>query len=401
MAGTVSLWLKRAALVAGAAAIVAAFAYALKEKPVLVDVAEISRGPMKVTVRQEAQTRVRDVYTVSAPIAGNLDRIVIEEGSRVEAGKTVIGAIRPLDPPLIDERSRAELTAARDAAQAAVAIARVDLKRSQNGLDQARSDLERAKQLATTRIISSSTLQKSTTAVQDAEAQVQASLAAIALRQAELATAEARLIRPEDQRLNDPSGCCVDITAPVDGVVLNIFAKSEQPVQTGVKIAEIGDPSKLEIVAGLLSTDAVKVQPGAEAEIVNWGGAPLKAVVRRIDPAAFTKVSALGIEEQRVNAILDLKETDARLGHEFRVYADIAVWQAGDVLQVPISALFRTGNDWTVFVIRDGRADETKVAVDHMNNTTAEVTDGLDAGDQVILYPSDTLADGNLVEARL
>ncbi len=400
MAGSVSKWVKRGVMVVGAAAIAAAFIYALEEKPVMVDMAEASRAPMKVIVREEAQTRVRDVYTVSAPIAGNLDRIVIEEGAKVKAGETVVAAIRPLDPPLIDERSRAELTAARDAARAGVAISRVDLKRAQTGLDQARSDLERAKKLATTSIIASSTLQKANTALQESEAQVQAALATIALRQAELATAEARLISPENQNLNDPSGCCVDIAAPVDGIVLNIFAKSEQPVQAGMKIAEIGDPSNLEVVAGLLSSDAVKVKPGSSAEIVNWGGEPLKATVRRIDPAAFTKVSALGIEEQRVNAILDLDETDPRLGHEFRVYADIAVWQADDVLQVPIAALFRVGDKWTVFLVRDNRAAETPLEIGHMNNVSAEVKGGLQPGDKVILYPSDTLSDGSLVGAR-
>ncbi len=400
MAGPVSTWIKRGLVLAGGVAIVAAFAYALGEKPVMVDMAEITAAPMKVTVREEARTRVRDVYTVSAPIAGNLDRVVIEEGMQVTAGKTVVAAIRPLDPPLIDERSRAELTAARNAAEAGVAIARVDLRRAQTGLDQARSDLKRAQKLATTSIIANSTLQKATTAVQDGEAQVQAALATIALRQAELATAEARLTQPEDRAKNDPSACCVDITAPVDGVALNIFAKSEQPVQAGMKIAEIGDPSKLEVVVGLLSSDAVKVKPGSGAEIVNWGGEPLKATVRRVDPAAYTKVSALGIEEQRVNAILDLEESDPRLGHEFRVYADIAVWETDNALQVPIAALFRVANDWTVFAVRDGKAMEATVEIGHMNNLTAEVTGGLKAGDKVILYPSDTLVNGSLVEER-
>ncbi|MCO6186460.1 efflux RND transporter periplasmic adaptor subunit [Rhizobium sp. L1K21] len=400
MAGTLSTWIKRGAMAAGVIAIAAGFAYALREKPVMVDLAEITSTPMKVTVREEAETRVRDVYAVSAPIAGNLDRVAIEEGTAVTAGKTIVAAIRPLDPPLIDKRSRAELTAARDAAKAAVAIARVNLRRAQTGLDQARADLERAQALAKTSIIASSTLQKANTALQEAEAQTHAALATIALRQAELETAEARLIQPDGPKTNDPSGCCVDITAPVDGVVLNVLVKSEQPVQAGTKIAEIGDPAKLEVVAGLLSSDAVKVKAGSPAEIVNWGGPPLKATVRRVDPAAYTKVSALGIEEQRVKVILDLDENDPRLGHEFRVYADIAIWKEDDVLQVPIAALFRVGNDWTAFVVRDGRAAETKVTIDHMNNLSAEVTDGLQVGDRVILYPSDKLSDGSLVEER-
>ncbi len=394
------VWFKRILMAGGAIAIAGAFAYALQEKPSLADMATISPAPMKVTILQEAQTRVRDVYTVSAPISGNLDRINIEEGADVVAGKTIVAAIRPLDPPLIDKRSRAELLAARDASKASVAIARVDLERAVTAREQAQSDMERAHRLANTNIIADSTLQKAKTALDDAKARVESAKAAISLREAELATAEARLIEPDSSNNGDPSSCCVSIAAPVDGVVLNIFAKSEQPVQAGMKIAEIGDPRKLEIVAGLLSTDAVKIKAGTPAEIVNWGGEPLSATVRRVDPAAFTKISALGIEEQRVNAVLDLNDTDPRLGHGFRVYAELAVWQSDAVLQVPIAALFRNGNDWNVFKVVDGRAVQTSISIDHMNNTAAEIVSGLNEGDVVILYPSDTLADGAMVEQR-
>lgn len=394
------VWIKRILTVGVGVAVIGGFAWALREKPALVDMATVTDGPMKVTIQQEGQTRVRDVYSVSAPIAGNLERIGIEEGNAVVADKTLIGTIRPLDPPLIDQRSKAELTAARDAAKAAVSIARINYNRAETALELARSEMERAQRLATTRIIAESQLQKTSTALDDAEAQVESARAEIGLREAELATAEARLIEPGKGDGSDPTRCCVSIIAPVDGVVLKVYAKSEQPVTPGTKIADIGDTSKLEVVAGLLSTDAVNVKPGEEAEIVNWGGPPLKAVVRRIDPAAYTKVSALGIEEQRVNAILDLKETDPRLGHGFRVYAEIATWQSDKALQVPIAALYRHGDEWRVFVVDGDRAHEKNVKIGHMNNRLAEVLDGVKAGDKVILYPSDTISDGSLVESR-
>jgi HlyD family secretion protein len=394
------VWIKRLLSVVALLAVVGGFAWALREKPVLSDLAEAKVAPMKVTILQEAKTRVRNVYSVSAPIAGNLERIVIDEGSKVIADKTLIASIRPLDPPFIDKRSQAELKAARDAAKAAVSIARINYNRAQTALEFARSSLERAQRLADTRIIPESQLQKASTAVDDAEGQVESTHAQIGLREAELATAEARLIQPGSADGGNNKSCCVSIIAPVDGVVLNVYAKSEQPVAAGMKIADIGDTSKLEVVVGLLSTDAVKVKPGEEAEIVNWGGPPLKAVVRRIDPAAYTKVSALGIEEQRVNAILDLKQTDPRLGHNFRVYAKIATWQSDKVLQVPIAALFRHGDDWHIFTVVDGRAHERAVSIGHMNNTQAEILGGLKAGDKVVLYPSDKISDGSLIESR-
>lgn len=396
-----SKWLKRAGFLLVVAAIIAGFAYALREKPQPVDTGVVERGPLRVTISQEGITRVRDVYAVSAPIAGHLARTVLDEGDRVKADVTLVAAIHPLDPPLIDRRSEAELTAARDAARAAVSMAETDYRRIKSDLDFARDNLERAVQLAKTRYIAESQLQKARTDVEVAEAQLASAAAAIELRKAELASAEARLIQPASAPADRGGSCCVYVTAPVDGVVLTVFAKSEQPVATGTKIAEIGDPSDLEVAVDLLSSDAVRIAPGAKAEIVDWGGdRALPAVVRRIDPAGFTKVSALGIEEQRVNLVLDLQESDPRLGHNFRVYARLTLWEGDDVLQVPLSALFRDGRNWSLFVIRDGRARQTEVGIGHMNDEHAEVLSGLAPGDVVILHPSDTLSDGSLVEPR-
>lgn len=396
-----SKWLKRAGFLLVVAAIIAGFAYALREKPQPVDTGVVERAPLRVAISQEGITRVRDVYTVSAPIAGHLARTVLDEGDRVKADVTLVAAIHPLDPPLIDRRSEAELAAARDAARAAVSMAETDYRRIKSDLDFARDNLVRAVQLEKTRHIAESQLQKARTDVEVLEAQLASAAAAIELRKAELASAEARLIQPASAPAASERSCCVYVTAPVDGVVLTVFAKSEQPVATGTKIAEIGDPADLEVAVDLLSSDAVRIAPGAKAEIVDWGGERvLPAVVRRVDPAGFTKVSALGIEEQRVNLVLDLQESDPRLGHNFRVYARLTLWQGEDVLQVPLSALFRDGRNWNLFVIRDGRARQTEVGIGHMNDEHAEVLSGLEPGDVVILHPSDTLSDGSLVEPR-
>ncbi len=394
-------WIKRVIGTVAVGAMVAGFAYALREKPQMVDIGVVARGPMRVTVSQEGVTRVRQVYAVSSPIAGHLARTVLDEGDAVRAGITVVAAIHPLDPPLIDSRSQAELIAARDASRAAVSMAEIDLKRLQSDLQFSRDNLRRAQALAKTNFLAQSTLQKASTDVEVLEAQIGSAGAAIELRKAELASAEARLIPPSDPNRKPEASCCVYLTAPVDGVILSVFARSEQPVAIGTKIAEIGDPADLEVTVDLLSSDAVRIAPGSKAEIFDWGGdKALSATVRRIDPAGFTKVSALGIEEQRVNLVLDLEERDPRLGHGFRVYARLTLWQSGETLQVPISALFRDGRQWSLFAIRDGRAKQVPVEIDHMNDETAELISGLAEGDQVILHPSDVISDGTLVEQR-
>lgn len=394
-------WIKRAIGAVTVGAMVAGFAYALREKPQMVDAGAVTRGPMRVTVSQEGVTRVREVYAVSSPIAGHLARTVLDEGDAVKAGVTVVAAIHPLDPPLIDSRSQAELIAARDAARASVSMAEIDLKRLQSDLQFSRDSLQRAQALAKTNFLAKSALEKARTDVEVLEAQIGSAGAAIELRKAELASAEARLIPPGDPNRKPEASCCVYLTAPVSGVVLSVFAKSEQPVAIGTRIAEIGDPADLEVTVDLLSSDAVRIAPGSKAEIFDWGGdKALSAVVRRIDPAGFTKVSALGIEEQRVNLVLDLEDRDPRLGHGFRVYARLTLWQSGETLQVPISALFRDGREWSLFAIRDSRARQVAVEIGHMNEETAELIGGLAEGDRVILHPNDVISDGTLVDER-
>lgn len=392
-------WIKRIALLAVVVALAGGFYYALRDKPVEVDAARVERGSMEVTLVQEGVTRIRNVYTIYAPIAGHLARTVLTEGDPVKANSTVIASIHPLDPPLIDERTLAELRAQRDAANAAISVATSDVARIEAELNHARVEYDRAMRLNERGAVSDMILQKAENDVAVLEAQLKAGTSSIALRRAELANIEAKLSQPGTK--DDGEFCCVAIKAPVDGVVLDVFAESEQPVAAGAKIADIGNPDDLEVSVDLLSTDAVQVKPGTKARIIDWGGdRALGATVRRVDPSAFTKVSALGIEEQRVNAILDLDEHDARLGHDFRVYAEITLWQAPDVAQVPISALFRQGTDWCVFAIEGGIARRRVVTLGHMNDKTAELLDGLAENTVVIVHPSDLIDDGRMVVAR-
>jgi HlyD family secretion protein len=395
-----SPWLKRGVGVLALAAVAGGFAYALREQPSLVDVAKVSEGPMRVTIREEGVTRVREVYTVSTVITGHLARSVLEEGDGVKANETVVASIHPLDPPLIDKRTEAELLAARDAARSAVGIAEIELQRSEAGLRLAEDDLKRAVGLFKPGVISEAALQRINNVVDIQRAAVDAAKTTIVFRRAELASAEARLLQPDPLDPTEAT-CCVNLLAPVDGTVLAVFAKSEQAVVPGMKIAEIGDTGTLEIAVDLLSADAVRISPGTKALISDWGGDhPLSAIVRRVDPAGFTKVSALGIEEQRVNAVLDLDEQERRLGHGYRVFAEMTIWECGKCLQVPISALFRNGNEWNVFVVQGDRLRQAEIAVGHMNDETADVIEGLEPGEMVVVHPADVLADGTLVERR-
>jgi len=395
-----AIWIKRLGLAAAGLAVVGAFAYALREKPVLVDVATVTEGPMQVTIREEGVTRVREVYTISAPIAGHLARTHLEEGDPVKGGETVVASIEPLAPPLLDTRTEAELLAARDAAEVAVGIAEIDRKRAATALKLAEDELARASKLHGPGIISESALQKAQNEVTLLTEELAAAEETIKLRKAQLDSAAARLTQPNGDPDKAPS-CCVRLTAPVDGVVLAMFAKSEQAVSSGTKIAEIGDPADLEATVDLLSSDAVPIAPGTPARITDWGGGEtLKARVRRIEPAAFTKVSALGIEEQRVNAVLDIEDRDPRLGHGYRIFAEIVVWSSDRVAQVPIGALFRDGADWNVFAVDGDRLRQVKVGIGRMNDEMAQVTDGLAPGDVVVVHPGDTLAEGTLVARR-
>jgi HlyD family secretion protein len=362
------------ALVAGA------LVYAFLPQPVPADLAKVARGALRVTVDDEGRTRVKEVYVVSAPLAGRVLRIERHVGDPVKAGETVLATIQPTAPTFLDLRGKAQAEAAVHAAEAALRLAEAELTRAQAELEFARSDLT-------------------------SEAAVAAAEAALRVKTFDLETARASLIEPGNEAgMRREEGCCVSVRAPVDGRVLRLVQESEAVIAAGAPLVEIGDPRDLEVVVDLLSRDAVRVREGAEVEIDQWGGdVTVAGRLRRIEPTGFTKVSALGIEEQRVNVIIDFTDPPAdwqSLGHGYRVEAHIVVWQGEDVLKVPVSALFRHGEAWAVFALADGRARLRTLEVGHRNALAAEVLAGLEEGEQVVLYPSDRLFDGAAVTAR-
>ncbi|MGB7327144.1 MAG: HlyD family efflux transporter periplasmic adaptor subunit, partial [Rubripirellula sp.] len=377
-----NVWIKRFGLGILLIAIGAGFYLAMRTQPIGVETTIIETAPMTVTIEEEGIVRVRDVYTVSSPIAGHLDRSKLEEGETVIANETVIASIHPLDPPFLDDRTLTELRAMTEAARSSIALAQVERTRSQLAFELAQSEYQRASKLAKTNVISDSALEKAYSEMTLNEAQVKSSDATIRLREAELASTLAKLQQPGTALSpEDNSDCCFKLHSPVDGVILKVLARSEQAVSPGMNIAEVGDPMQLEVVVDLLSSDAPKVQPGSTVRITNWGGdETLQAVVRRIDPSAFTKTSSLGIEEQRVNAILDLTSVPEGLGHGYQILAEIEIWSAGNVLKVPIGALFRSKGEWAVFVVAEDRAMLRQIKLGKMNNAEAQVISGLEAG---------------------
>ncbi len=398
------IWLRRGLMLLFVAIVVAGAVYALMPKPVAADLATVDRGAIEVTIDEEGVARIRDVYKVSATVGGNLDRFPLEVGDPVKRGVTVIAEIRPSAPAFLDERSRRELEAAVGAATASVRLAEAELSRAQSDLRMRDSDLDRSEKLRESGTISAKAMDEAQTAADSARAAVRQAEANLELRRSEFGSAEARLIQPSGEEGSAAGTCCVQIRAPIDGVVLMVHAESAQVVPAGALIAEVGDPSDMEVAVDLLSADAVRVRPGDSAYIEGWGGSrALSAKVRRVEPSAFTKVSALGIEEQRVNVLLDLLDPRSAwksLGHEFRVLVRIVVWRGTDVVRVPLAALYRRGEDWTVFKVVEGRAVATPVTIDHRNTHFAEVLDGLQPGDVVILHPSDQIVNGVKVEAR-
>jgi HlyD family secretion protein len=367
---------------------------------------------MQVTVDDEGKTRVRHIYTVSAPIAGkvlrishpdNKHEISLHVGDQVKANETVVAIMQPTIPGFIDVRSREELQAAVAAADAAIVLAEAEIRRIEAALEFSRSDLQRAKTLSRSAVISPKALEEAQLDVTANEAALASGKAQLGVRRSERASIAAKLINPTSVTTPRDPNCCIQIRAPVTGRVLRIVQDSEATVPAGAPLIEIGDPADLEVIADLLSTDAVKITAGSPVQIDGWGGPLIKGKVTRVDPAGFLKVSALGIEEQRVRTTIDFGEPSeawSRLGHDYRVIVHVQVWSAEDVLTVPVGALFRNGNDWAVYVVRDGRARTTVVKVGHRNAQVAEVVSGLDAGDRVVLHPSDRVRDGAAVAQR-
>jgi HlyD family secretion protein len=345
MRSSSTLLIKRGLIVLGVGLLGGGLAWTLLPKPVLVDVALIRKGPLTVTVDEEGKTRIKDVYTMSAPITGKLVRPSLEAGDRVKKDLTVVANIEPMAPAFLDVRATRELEAQLEAAKAAVALAEAEINQAAAELEFAQSEFRRAQSLSKTKTISERALERARIDVDSRQATLTRAKANLDVRKRELESSQARLISPEEAwRGEVPAGCCVTVRAPVSGRVLRLIQESE--LRAGTPLLEIGDPDNLELVVELLSVDAVKVIEGATASVDGWGGMPLVAKVTRVEPAGFTKVSALGIEEQRVRTILKLQKVDDlgdRLGHDFRVFVKIVIHQSPNVLRIPISALFRKG----------------------------------------------------------
>jgi HlyD family secretion protein len=383
----------------GVVVVAALFAVALWPETVPVEAGSVSRGALVVTVDEEGQTRVRDRFVVSAPVFGRVLRIELEPGDTVTRGQ-IVARVRAEAPPLLDARSRAEAQAAVESARATLGRARAEEQRARAALAQARRELGRVRELAAGGLITAQEVDAREAEAAVAEEAANAAAFAVRASSSDLQRAEARLAPPAA----DTSGRVVTVTSPASGVVLRRVRESESVVPAGDPLLEIGDPRQLEIVSDLLSTDAVRVRAGARAIVDQWGGSrPLDARVRRIEPAGFMKISALGVEEQRVNVILDFvdpAEAWTALGDAYRVEVRIVVWEADAVLKVPTSALFREAGEWAVYVIEGDRARRTIVQVGHQTGQEAEVTSGLAEGTRVILHPGDTLEDGVRIEAR-
>lgn len=363
-----------------------------------VDIAHVDRGPMQVTVDEDGETRVRDQFIVSAPVSGRLQRIDLEPGDTVMRSKTVVARLTPAESPLLDQRTRGELTAAVEAARAAVGQAQAERERSAAALERARSTLRRQQELMKAGAIASDSLEAAETAVRTAEEAQRGAEFTARRSEYELQLARARLQAPAT------SGRSVDVVAPVDGVILKRLRESESVVPAGEPLLVIGDPKQIEIVADLLSTDAVRVMPGAAVLIEQWGGGhALHGRVRRVEPSGFTKVSALGVEEQRVNVIVDVADADAAsrvLGDAYRVEVRIVIWQESDVVKAPVGTLFRRGNAWAAFLVDQNRARLQNVEIGQRNQTDVQILKGLSPGQTIVLHPPDTLMDGMRVTPR-
>ena len=376
----------------------AGLVFAFWPRPQAVDLLEVARGPMAESVADEGETRVTDVFVVSAPITGRAKRIEVESGDVVTANQTLLAEIEPSDSLLLDPRSQAQAEAQLSAAESAEAQAQAEVTKAQAELRFSRSELARSRELASNGALSDRDLEAAEERYRSQRAAFSVAQAALQVRTYELERARAALMTPADASSRRGSCACVSIFAPVDGRVLRVLRESEGVVAAGEPLIEIGDPEQLEVVVDLLSTDAVQVSPGQPAWIENWGGGDrLRARVRRVEPFGFTKVSALGIEEQRVNVVLDITSPRAaweRLAHGYQVDVRVVLWEDDDVIAVPLTALFRDGEAWALFVRENGRAVLRTVEVGHRNEREAEIVEGLREGEEIVVYPGESVQSG-------
>lgn len=381
----------------------AAVTIGLLPRSVSVDVAEIRRGPLVVTITDDGRTRIRERYIVSAPLSGRLVRIRLKPGDSVVANETQLTAIEPTNPTLLDPRSIAQAEARVKSAEARLRQASPRFDSAKVVMNHAETELGRVQQMVNKGAGAQKDLDDLKVVFQQSKNDYEAARFEVEIAGFELEVAKAALTHGTGSE--PPADWSFPLKSPISGQVLRVFQESSTVVNPGDQILEIGDPKDLEVEVDVLSRDAVRIRAGNRVMLEQWGGGhPIAAQVRLIEPSAFTKVSALGIEEQRVNVIIDFRdsaESRPPLGDGFRVEAAIVEWEAANVLTVPTGALFRVDDDWAVFVADRHRAKLVRVELGHRNDDDAEVVNGLKEGERVILYPGDRIEHGVSISERL
>jgi len=374
-------------MIVGALLLVLLIATQLRESPMPVETGLVTRGPMRVTIDEEGRARVRDRYVVSAPVSGRLDRILLRAGDQVERGMVVARLL----PAALEPRLRAEAQAGLIGAQSTLREAEAALPAARSAAEQTDRDARRAATLLAAGAVSERELEDARLRQAEANRALAAATERVAQAQAGVQRAHAAATEPG-------GGGAVTINAPVSGRVLRLLEQDQRVLLAGTPILEIGDPRNLEIVVDLRSEDAVRVLPGAMMLLDEWGGTEsMTARVQTVEPHAFTQVSALGVEEQRVNVIGSFGTTPTQLGDGYRVGVRIVVWESADALRVPTGALFRDAGGWSVFVVESGRAHRRQVQVGQQSAEYSEVIAGLAERDTVVMHPSDRVSDGRAV----
>lgn len=398
--------MKRIIIFATAALLVLALlVWAFMPTPTEVEIATVTRGRFERTVQEDGKTRLRDRFVVSTPLTARVTRILLKQGDTVKID-TALATLWPVAPALLDERARAEQVAHIGAMQASVAKAQANTERAGAALDQARTELKRSEMLAQQGFVSPNQNEtgRLTVRLREKERESARQEEAAARHELEQARIALREFSQPTQSTRDVQPRSFDVKAPVSGKVLKVLQQSEGIVMAGTALMELGDPTQLEVVVDVLTEDAAQIKPGTRVQLTNWGGPDvLEGQVRLIEPAAFTKVSALGVEEQRVNAIIDITSAPEKwttLGDGFKVDVRVLVQVVENAVLVPVSALFPVGARSALFLLDKGHARLREIEVAARNGEDAWVKSGLAPGAQVIVYPDSKLRDGNRVKAR-
>ncbi|WP_302138576.1 efflux RND transporter periplasmic adaptor subunit [Halomonas alkalicola] len=394
---TLRPWQRRLFWSLAALAMLALLAWALRPAPVPVNVARVTAAPFVDSVIEEGRTRLRDTWNVSVPIAGYLQRVLLEVGDEVEQGQPLF-LLEPSPAPALDPRSRQQAEDALQAAEARLAAARANLETTRAERRFAEAEFERYRTLHQRNLVSTADLDQRRSQRDRQRAIESAAAASVEAARFEVESARAVLAVASGQR-DDAEHPALAVRAPISGTVLTRYRCCEGSVAAGERILELGSLADLEIQVDLLSMDAVRVRPGMAVRLTGWGGEEaLAGVVRRIEPAGFTRVSALGVDEQRVPVIVDFaEEVDPAalgLGSGFRVDAEFLVWEADEVLQLPTSALFRADGEWAVFRVEEARARRVPVTPGRRSGLVTQVLEGVDAGDLIITHPGERVAEG-------